>query len=99
MRRLPLGSSVTANCVRSVVEKNGVVSCGTSGVKICVYVAPALVERQIPRPKIAAYTVFGVRGSSSMSFAPRAEQLFAPVVLGGLQLLALGPPSNRNVQV
>src|SRR3954454_19581600 len=99
MRSFPPVSGASANCVRSVVEKNGDVNCGTSGVKICRHVVPPLSERQIPRPKSAAKTVFELRGSISMSFEPRDEQLFAPVLFGGLQLAGAGPPSNRNVHV
>src|SRR4051812_18489135 len=99
MRTFPFGRSVVANSVRSDVVKNGDVSCGTSGVKICRHVAPALSDRQMPRPNNAAYTVFALRGSSSMWFEPRDEQPFTPVVFGGLQPLAVEPPSNRNVHV
>src|SRR5438046_1336983 len=112
MRTLPFASVVIANCVRSVVEQNGGtpgtghglttvvwINCGTSGLKIGRHVTPAASDRQMPRPKSPAYTVFELRGSNSKSFEPREEQPFAPPLFGGLQLDAVGPPSKRNVQV
>ena len=70
MRVSPFGSFTTSNSARSVVAP-----AGPSRAMICSHVpgSPFDFERQIPRAKNEAYTVFGSTGSIITRRAPRGR--------------------------
>src|SRR5262245_61624688 len=95
MRVLPLASLTTSNADRVVI------TVVLNGALICVQVAPASFDRQIPRVYDDAYTMFGSLGSSSTCRTPRGEQ--ASRLMNWLRLpvhwAGVAAPLCTNVQV
>src|SRR6266511_1595135 len=92
MRVLPFVSVVTAIAARDWITAELI-----DGL-ICVHVAPASVERQIPRAQDDAYTMFGLDGSSTTCRTPRGEQIpaFANSVALPVQSATLVEPLWMN---
>src|SRR5262249_53203737 len=99
MRVLPFGSVATSNSARSTsAPVAGLEGLPLIGWKICVHVLPASFERQMPRAKNEAYTVFGSDGSMMTRRAPRGEHGVSPrnTWVGVLPVQSEGAPCETS---